>query len=588
MFAGCGSTVVTRVQTREIGSVLPLREIRHEAARTARLAEISKRDPDEAARQLVDWAGSDSLRLSSAATSVLGLASRIREQERKTGFLLLSIDLAYRSLLNSGYPASAWLAAPKTHSALATYNEALERFVLAHADTLAEGIAGREISTPLGPMTVSTKFLTNPPYKAGYFDTFVPANFIRVKGMGETAGNNGIGVALVAKRKYTPARAAEMYYLPEGRGLNVPFSTTVSFDGDKATVNLYDLRAHEHFVTPVGKIALSSNYTAPLALSIQGVNDLLIGIRGLLNVEKGGRDAGIYLSEPFDPNRIPVLLIHGLSSSPLVWRIITSNLTADPRIRKNYQFWYVFYPTGMPIPVSAANLRTDVEKLRHRYDPRGTSRASRNMVVVGYSMGGVIARMLATSSGDSLWNAVAKVPFDEAPLDPEDRKELARIIFWRPVPGLDRVIFIATPHRGTRFADSSLAGFGLRLINLPQSLARFQTNVIQSLSSVLQGDFTTYRAMNGINSLSPSSPLYTALETAPFAKGVKFDSIMGDRGKGGGADSTDGIVGYWSSHLEGAQSETIVPTGHDAQTHPLALEAIHRILLKNLLEHPAR
>lgn len=585
-FTGCGSTVVTRVQMREIGSALPLREIRQEAARTARLAEISKRDPEEAARQLVDWAGSDSQRLSSAATSVLGLASRISKPERKTGFLLIATDLAYKSLLNSGYPASAWLAEPRTHQAVATYNEALERFILSHAEALAQGFNDRPIATPLGPFEVSTKFLTHPPYKAGYFDTFVPANFIRVRGMGETTGNNGLGVALVARRKYTPERAAEMYYLPEGRGLNAPFSATITFARDKATVNLYDLRAHEHFSTPEGQVPLSSNYTAPLALSIQGVNDLLIGIRGLFNVEKGGRDAGIYLTEPFDPNRIPVLLIHGLSSSPLVWRIITSNLTADPRIRKNYQFWYVFYPTGMPIPVSAANLRRDIAQLRNHYDPRGTSRASRNMVVVGYSMGGVIARMLATSSGDSLWNAVAKVPFDEAPLNPEDRAELASIIFWKPVPGIDRVIFIATPHRGTSFADSSLAGLGLRLINLPQSLSRFQSNIIQSLGNVLQGDFTTYRAMNGINSLSPSSPLYTALETAPFERGVKFDSIMGDRGRGGGANSTDGIVGYWSSHLEGAQSETIVPTGHDAQTHPLALEAIHRILLENLAEHP--
>ncbi len=586
---GCGSTVVTRVQSREIGSHLTLRQIRQDTARTARLAEISKHDPDEAVRQLVGWAEEKPHRLAEAATSVLGLASGIREPERKSGYLLVSAQLAYRGLLASGVPAEDWLTEAKTRDTVATYNEALERFVLGNAEALAAGFSHLKIATPLGVIATSTEYLAGPPYRAGYFDTFIPANLVRVRGMGETVQNNGLGVALVAKRERTPERAAELYYLPQLRGVNAPFSATITFDGDRAaTVNLFDLRTHNNISTPAGQIALSSNYTAPLALTMRGVNDLLIGIRGLFNVEKGKRDAGIYLTEPFDPNRIPVLMIHGLSSSPLVWRMIAANLTGDARIRKNYQFWYVFYPTGMPIPMSAASLREDIETLRRRYDPRGTSRASRNMVVVGYSMGGVIARMLATSSGDRLWDTIATVPFDQAPLNPEERAELARVIFWKPVPGLDRVIFIATPHRGTRFADTRLAGFGLRLISLPHDLMRFQSNVFGALGNVLQGDFTTFQAMNGINSLSPSSPLYTALETAPFAPGVKFDSIMGDRGKGGGENSTDGIVGFWSSHLAGAQSETIVPTGHDAQTHPLALAAIHRILLENLKEHPSR
>ncbi len=218
--------------------------------------------------------------------------------------------------------------------------------------------------------------------------------------------------------------------------MNAPFSATITFDGDRAaTVNLFDLRTHNNISTPAGQIALSSNYTAPPRPDHAGRKRPAHRHPGLFNVGKRSkRDAGIYLTEPFDPNRIPVLMIHGLSSSPLVWRMIAANLTGDARIRKNYQFWYVFYPTGMPIPMSAASLREDIETLRRRYDPRGTSRASRNMVVVGYSMGGVIARMLATSSGDRLWDTIATVPFDQAPLNPEERAELARIIFGSPCP----------------------------------------------------------------------------------------------------------------------------------------------------------
>jgi hypothetical protein len=75
------------------------------------------------------------------------------------------------------------------------------------------------------------------------------------------------------------------------------------------------------------------------------------------------------------------------------------------------------------------------------------------------------------------------------------------------------------------------------------------------------------------------------LDSAPFAPGLKFDSIIGDRGKGDRINSTDGIVGYWSSHLDGAQSELIVPAGHtDAHLHPNTIADLRRILILNLHE----
>jgi hypothetical protein len=64
----------------------------------------------------------------------------------------------------------------------------------------------------------------------------------------------------------------------------------------------------------------------------------------------------------------------------------------------------------------------------------------------------------------------------------------------------------------------------------------------------------------------------------PLANGARFYSIIGDRGRGNTPDSSDGIVGYWSSHLDGAESELIVPTGHDAQAYPGTEREILRIL----------
>ncbi len=291
--------------------------------------------------------------------------------------------------------------------------------------------------------------------------------------MGRRVVTDGLGVALVGARERTPEREKEMFYQPAGRGVFVPFAAFAEFDGGsmtRARIELIDLDRYGKIESSHGAIPLSGDFAAPFALSFGGINDLLMGISGVINIERRKRDAGLYLTEPFDPDRIPVVMIHGLTSSPLVWRTIAT----DPLIRKNYQFWYVYYPTGMPIPESAASIRDDIAAIRKKYDPRGTSIASRHIVLVGYSMGGVIAHILSTSSGTRLWDAVATVPFDQAPIDPEDRAELRKMLFWQPVPGLDRTIFIATPHRGTRLADSRLAGIGRRLVHLPTDFLQFQ------------------------------------------------------------------------------------------------------------------
>ena len=60
--------------------------------------------------------------------------------------------------------------------------------------------------------------------------------------------------------------------------------------------------------------------------------------------------------------------------------------------------------------------------------------------------------------------------------------------------------------------------------------------------------------------------------------------ISGDRGKGGNKDKTkpyssDGLVPYWSSHLDGAESELIVPSNHGAHHNAQAIAEVRRILL---------
>ena len=347
-------------------------------------------------------------------------------------------------------------------------------------------------------------------------------------------------------------------------------------------IALYDLDRTSTVRIGGRSIPLAGDFTAPLALSSDGMNDLALGIRAILNVGASADIKGVYLIDPFDPNRIPVLLLHGLMSSPLVWRNVATAAMENPIIRKNYQFWYAFYSTGMPVTQSAALIRERIAVIRRLGDPGGKSRASKNMVVVGYSMGGIIARILATDMGDQFWATVSKKPFDQVQLEPEDREELRKLIFWAPVPGVKEVVFLATPHRGTRMADASFAQLGRKLVGLPASLLRFQSRVLSAVIDALDGVKVSRRSFTGIDSLSQEAPIGRAFERAPFAPGVTYHSVIGDRGRGDSPESSDGVVGYWSSHLEDAESELIVPTGHDVQTHPNTKAEIQKILLRYL------
>ena len=320
-----------------------------------------------------------------------------------------------------------------TKRTVAIYNTALDRFVSLHREDLARG-GSYQFWTPLDTVELSTEFLASPPYRAGYFDTFIVADHVRIRGMGKRIRTSGLGVALVGSRKRTSEREREMFYQPQGQGVFAPFAAVAEFDlqhGRRVRIRLIDLNRESKIAIAGKEVALSGDFTAPFALSFRGINDLLMGISGLINVEKREKDAGLYLTEPFDPHRIPVVMIHGLSSSPLVWRTIATGLMADPLIRRSYQFWYVYYPTGMPIPESAAEIRDEIAAIRREYDPREASIASRHLVLIGYSMGGVIAQILSTTSGTRLWDAIAKVPFDQAPIDPEDRAKLQRLLFWK-------------------------------------------------------------------------------------------------------------------------------------------------------------
>ena len=89
---------------------------------------------------------------------------------------------------------------------------------------------------------------------------------------------------------------------------------------------------------------------------------------------------GIYFTEPYDPARIPVLLVYGIGGTPQDWRYFCDHFD-----RKRYQVWFLHYPSGMRLERVARAMATGLELLRERY-------GFRQCDVVAHSMGGLVAR----------------------------------------------------------------------------------------------------------------------------------------------------------------------------------------------------
>jgi hypothetical protein len=269
--------------------------------------------------------------------------------------------------------------------------------------------------------------------------------------------------------------------------------------------------------------------------------------------------------EPYDPERIPVLLVHGLNSHPRMWRDVINDLRADPKLRGRYQFLLFYYPTGWPIAYSSMRLREELAAFDSLF------KHPQKMVMVGHSMGGLLSRMQVISPGRKLWDARFGKEADrlDATLPPNHLTK--RMALFSANPHIGRQIYICTPQRGSGLADLSLTSWFIKILSLP-------TTITSALID-LPGNLVSQGTLNSVSGLSPSNPLYKELDQVPIQ--VPHHSIIGDRGRGDTPHSSDGVVPYWSSRLSTAESEKIVPDSHGAYDDPQAILELRRILLLN-------
>jgi triacylglycerol esterase/lipase EstA (alpha/beta hydrolase family) len=408
----------------------------------------------------------------------------------------------------------------------------------------------------------------NAVWAPNYFATFELEQQVKEKLIKKENIQQGVGGALVGVRILNPR---EKFAPP--RGITAAVTATLDFHAKDATLALRR-PAKQPTASVEGKVRpLAANFSAPISYYKPPSNLALAGLVGGFEATRYPAQIGLYFMQPYDPDRIPLVLVHGLFSTPFTWVQTINGLQADPEIRKHYQFWVFAYPTGYPILYSALRLRQELAKVDQVYPNH------KPYVVVGHSMGGMLTHDQVITVTQAMWEKAmgqtARNIFSQNSKD----SLIVRATTFQANPRIKRVVFICTPHRGSDMASGGLGKFAISLINLPGQLTTIMKDSLTS-GELVQFTGSSKRLPNSVWGLKPSNPALPVVNEARIT--VPYHSIIGDRGKGDSPNSTDGVVAYWSSHLDGAKSELIVPGPHGSCELPQTIAELDRILRLHL------
>lgn len=510
------------------------------------------------------------------------------------------------------------------------YNGASERFLhLVLLDALKKSDAefpfqlNGTTTIPMESDAVRVEYRVEPgAWRSDEYGDFYVASDCAVGSFNFSSRQSGFGVPLVVERRAggRSSRVEEKYYpqsilFPATAILRPNPSQTLgtlppldpnasaASDAPDFTLDVFDPMTTSDFVQNGAAFPLETDLTTPLAyfLSTNGKLFRRAAWTGLVRPDKLQESEevavvreerqlqGLYLFEPYDPKKIPVIMTHGLGSSPITWMEMYNALRSIKGFQSGYQFMFFFYPTGQPFWASAATFRKELVDFRDTVDPDRLAPALDATVLIGHSMGGLVSRMQVQESGDLIWSLVSSRPVDSFDFDPDARKRIHDWFFFEPNPSVKRVITIATPFRGSKFANTFTQWLAFNAISSPQSVV----SVFSSAASVAfsskkrekDADFDSKLLMisTSVQSLDPECPIFKVLDELPIPEDVALDNIVGVephiKNRKIQPMKSDGVVNFQSAHRDDVESETETPAFHTA-VH-MHFDAINQV--KNLL-----
>ncbi len=509
------------------------------------------------------------------------------EQSGKREYYLAAAAYAYAFVLPEREEVVIRAIDPRARLAVDLYNLGVSRGLKSPDGEEVILEAGTH-PLPFGEMTLTvepSQFLWG-----GYrFNRFIPVGEFVVRGLRNRYREFGAGAALAAEVEPVesgPAAEAARKRIPPR--IKVPVTAFVRFteplrgvlEGKlQGRIELY--AADQATTVRVGNrdVPLELEPTAALAYQLEGAPVWDFELAGFRFAEQQVLADGLIMLHPYRPGRIPVVLVHGTASSPARWAEMVNELENDPVLRGRFQFWLFQYNTGQPVLYSAYLMRRALTATVAEVDPVGQDPALRRMVIIGHSQGGLLTKLMAVPSGTRFWDNVSKVPFDQVEMAPETQRLARDAMFFEPVPNVERVVFISTPHRGSFRATGWVLGLIRRLVNLPGALVSQFQNL---LAAPAFAELRMSQLPTSVDNMSPGHPFLRALGASPIDPRITAHSIISVLGEGPLTGKTDGVVAYESAHIEGVASEKVVRSSHSTQGHPETIEEVRRILREHL------
>jgi len=453
------------------------------------------------------------------------------------------------------------------------------------------GPPGRLVKVPFAPQAL--------PVAAEAIASLEPQSQHDDKRIGRRRLRDGFGLPVVVRLDPDAASPAERRFLPDRQALAATAVLRFDMPGNENAIEKFAgpvARDHAAAVldlaNPIEIAAVRIGPTSPhLAADLTApLLDVLAasppsGIEGFLQPfgDSATRPRLEFL-EPHQAGRIPVVFIHGLASDEGTWFDMINELRAWPEFHRRFEPWLFHYPTGASFLAASATLRAELTAAVTALDRDGRDPALRNLVLVGHSMGGLHAKMMVVDSGTAIWDVIATVPFDAMRLEPRARATVRRLAFFKPLPFVKRVIYVATPHRGSIVASMGIGRLASLAVREPAEIAAIRKQAVTLNPGALRPEYAD-RVPTTVELLRPSSTTLQALERLRPACWVATHSIIGDGHASltGGRD--DGVVAVDSARIPGVISEVCVPAKHTrVHHHPRAIVEVEAILRAHVAE----
>ncbi len=509
-----------------------------------------------------------------------------------------AVAFAYDFLFDPDLAPGRQPSDPRFRLACDLYNGGLDRLIRAaqsNGKIMPEGTIKLKVH---GREQVLRVALRNSAWTAGAVEQIILASDFRVSGLDTRSYHYGLGVPLIGIHKPAePGKGVARFYPPEMAFPLTAFLRPNSRLRDPAagvteprecTLELVDPIRVPKVGAPPAELPVESDFTTPLAYMWSRTDLDRYRWNGLFRPGTAIGRANLMLLRPYEPGKIPVVMVHGLISSPLAWIPMINELLRDPVVHQRYQFMLYMYPTGVPLPIAAAGLRESLLEARQMYDPDGHDPKFEEMVLIGHSMGGLLSHAMAVNSGEKFWQLNSDYRFEKIVGETDTLAKLKRYLFFDSLPFVKRVVFLATPHRGSDMSHNMIGRVGAGLISEVDHISELLSKLVKENPDAFPGNFL--RMPTSIETLNTDSKVLLALLAMQPNPQVRFHSVIGNMKPSGVDSSTDGVVPYRSAHLDGpgVESELLVRSDHGVQKSHAAINEVQRILWKHVGFVPAQ